>query len=155
MDTDHLLYHAATHTTRDGVWIGAVVAALLGLLLVRYWRWGLLIAMPLSVLIAWHRLVAVWHPRVGPIVRRDVAWEFLLEWHLAAALALAAPLLGLALRRRAVPRRPIAAEQGVAGDVRPGIVPEEAISGRTRLNLGVRRLIRLRWFRRIVDGGSS
>lgn len=124
MDPDHLLYHGATHTTRDGVWIGAVVVALLGLVVVRYWRWGLPVAVPLSALIAWDRLVAVWHPRVGSLVRRDVPWEFLLEWHLAAALALAAPLLGLTLRRGAIPPRSIAAEQGAAGDGRPGIAPE-------------------------------
>jgi hypothetical protein len=104
MDPDHVLYHGATHTTRDGVWAGAVVVALVGLLLVRYWRWGLLAALPLSILTAWGWLLPVWHPRVGRLVRRDVAWEILTEWHVAAALALAAPFLGIAWGKWAVTR---------------------------------------------------
>jgi hypothetical protein len=83
------------------IWLSHVILAGLGYLLCRRdWRW-LFAVVPMSTYAVWFGAVDLWDTSVGPAILQE-SRPFFVQWHIAMALVVAAPLVGFwsGLRRR-------------------------------------------------------
>jgi hypothetical protein len=76
------------------IWLSHVLLAGLGYYLCRRdWRW-LFAVVPLSTYAVWFGAVDLWDTSVGPAIFQE-SRSFFVQWHIAMALVVAAPLVGL------------------------------------------------------------
>ena len=75
------------------IWLSHLSLACLGYYLCRKdWRW-LFAVVPLSSYAVWFGAIDLWDRSVGPAIL-EVSSSFFVEWHIAMALVVAAPLVG-------------------------------------------------------------
>jgi hypothetical protein len=76
-----------------GIWLSHLLLAGLGYYLCgRDWRW-LFAFVPLSAYAVWFGSIDLWDKSVGPAILEESS-SFFVQWHVAMALAVAAPLVG-------------------------------------------------------------
>jgi hypothetical protein len=86
------------------IWLSHVFVAGLGYVLCRRnWRW-LFAFLPLSMLGVWFGAADLWDQWVGPATLRE-SRSFFVQWHIAMAQIIAAPIVGFWHRFRSCPRR--------------------------------------------------
>jgi hypothetical protein len=75
------------------IWLSHVLLAGLGYYLCRRnWRWLFAVA-PLSSYAVWFGAIDLWDKSVGPAILVESS-SFFVQWHVAMALVVAAPLVG-------------------------------------------------------------
>jgi hypothetical protein len=82
------------------LWVTAAVLGAGGLFACHRWPWTTLVLLPVGLALAWAVYSELTDSHVGPSIRNEAGMGYVAQAYAAAALTVALPLVGLAIRKR-------------------------------------------------------